>query len=133
MNGTSCLISAGVTSERRLDAPRLRRRHPAPELLHPLLGAGDLDAAALGEDVELAVLARALGRERRHLLRVVDREDEVRRVSGRAAGVRQRPLVEEHDVGPAQPREVVGEAVADDAAADDDGAGSGGQAALIHW
>ena len=47
MYGTSSLISAGVTSRRRVDAPRLRGRHPAAQLLHPLLGARDLDAAAL--------------------------------------------------------------------------------------
>ena len=43
------------------------------------------------------------------------------------------PLSISDDVGPAQPGEVVGDAVADDAGADDDGAGAGGQAALVHW
>ena len=68
-----------------LDAPRLRRGHPAAQLLHPLLGARDLDAAGLREDVQLLVLAHAVQRQRGHLARVVDREDEVRRVAGRAA------------------------------------------------
>ena len=38
-----------------------------------------------------------------------------------AAGVRQRALVEQDEVAPAEPREVMDEAVADDAGADDDG------------
>ena len=54
-------------------------------------------------------------RQLRHLLRVVDGEDEVRGVPGRAAGVRQRALVEQDEVAPAERGEVVGEAVADDA------------------
>ena len=113
----------------RLDAPSLRRCHPAAQLLHPLLGARDLDAAALGVDAHLVVLPRAFRGEVRHLLRVVDGEDEVRGVAGRAAGVRQRALVEQHDVCPPEPGEVVGDAVADDAAADDDGARAGRKAA----
>ena len=133
MNGTSSLISAGVTSEAGSMphdfADAIRRRSSS---IRSSVRAISMPPHSV-KTSELAVLARALGRERRHLLGVVDGEDEVRRVSGRAAGVRQRALVEQHDVGPAQPREVVGEAVADDAAADDDGAGSGGQAALVHW
>ncbi len=66
-------------------------------------------------------------RQRGHLARVVDREDEVRRVAGRAARVRQRALVEQHQVAPAEPRQVVDEAVADDAGADHDGAGAARQ------
>ena len=57
-----------------------------------------------------------------HLPRVVGQEDEVRGVAGRAAGVRQRALLDQDDVAPAQPGEVVDEAVADDAGADDDDA-----------
>ena len=113
----------------RVDAPRLRRRHPPSQLLHPLLGARDLDAAALGVDAHLDVLPLRLERELGHLLRVVDREDEVGRVPGRAAGVRQRAFVDLDDVGPAEPGEVVREAVADDAAADHDGAGLRGEVA----
>jgi hypothetical protein len=104
-----------------LDAPRLRRGHAALQLLHPLLGSRDLDAAALREHAPLLVLPYGLERELRHLLRVVDREDEVRRVAGRAARVGERALVEEDEVAPAEVREVIGEAVADDARADDDG------------
>ena len=108
-----------------LDAPRLRGSHTTAQLLHPFLCACDLDPAAPREDPELAVLANALERELRDLLRVVDRKDEVRRMPGGAAGVRQRSLVEQDDVRPAQADEVVGEAVADDAAADDDRSGGG--------
>src|SRR5581483_8415329 len=103
------------------DPPRLRGRHAPAKLLHPLLGPRDLDYPDLGEHAPLAVLTDRLGGQLRHLLRMVDREDEVRRVTGRAARVRQRPLVEEHQIAPAEVREVVHEAVADDAGADDDG------------
>ena len=50
---------------------------------------------------------------------MIHREDEVRGVAGRAAGVRERPLVEQRDVGLTQPGQVVGKAVADDPRADD--------------
>ena len=103
-----------------LDAPGLRRGHPPPQLLHPLLGARDLDAAALVQRSGLAVLAHRLERELRHLLRVVDREDEVGGVAGRAAGVRERPLVHLDEVGPAELREPAGQRVADDPSADHD-------------
>jgi hypothetical protein len=103
-----------------LDAPRLRRRHPPTELLHALLGPSDLDAAALGVEAEVAVLLGALVRERRHLLVVVDEEEEVRGVPGRAARVRQGSLVDQKQVAPAEAREVVDEAVADDPGPDDD-------------
>ena len=119
MNGTSSLISAGLTQRGRLDPPRLGRHHAPVELLHTRLGPRDLDPAALEVDVELLVLAHALLGQRRHLLGVVDREDEVGRVSGGAARVGQRPLVQQGDLGLAQPREVIGDAVAHDARADD--------------
>ena len=107
----------------RLDAPRLRRGDAARELLHALGGARDLDPAALREDPQLAVLADALERQRGHLARVVDREDEVGRVAGRAARVGERPLVDQHELAGAEAREVVHEAVADDARADHDDVG----------
>ncbi len=106
-------------------APRGRRRLAPLELLEPLLRARHLDAAADGEHAELVVLARAVLRQRRHLLRVVDGEDEVRGVPRGAAGVRQASLLDQDEVAPAEPREVVDEAVADDAGADDDGARGG--------
>ena len=103
-----------------LDAPRGRRRHPTLELLHALRRPRDLDAAGLVIDAELAVLVGAVDREGRHLLGVVGQEDEVRRVPGGPTGARERALVEQHDVPPAQPGEVVDHAVADDSRADDD-------------
>ena len=119
----------GSQERHRLDPPRLRRGHATRQFLHPLLGPRDLDAARLGENAHLLVLAHALRRELRHLLRVVDREDEVRRVAGRAPRVRERPLVEQDDVRPALVGEVVGDAVADDPAADDDGSSLAGEGA----
>ena len=71
------------------------------------------------DKLEVAVLVGALLAEQRHLLVVVDREDEVRRVAGGAAGVGQRALVEQDQVGPAQAGQVADHAVADDAGADD--------------
>ena len=53
---------------------------------------------------------------------VVGQEDEVGRMAGGAARVGQRTLVDLHDVAPAEPGQVVDEAVADDAGADHHGA-----------
>ena len=115
------LLHLGRCHERRrLDSPRDRRGEPAPELLEALLAPGNLDAAARGEDAELLVLADALERQLRHLARVVDREDEVGGVAGRAARVGKRALVEEHHAVPAEPGQVVGDAAADDARPDHD-------------
>ena len=119
MNGTSSLTCCGVS----IDTGSIP--HDFAEAIRRVSScmrccvAGDLDPAALDEHAELLVLAHALERQRGHLLRVVDREDEVRGVAGRAAGVRQRPLVDQRDVRLAEPRQVVGEAVADDPRADD--------------
>ena len=52
----------------------------------------------VGEHAELLVLAHAVERERGHLARVVDREDEVRGVARRAARVGQRALVDQDQV-----------------------------------
>ena len=114
------LLDLGRADERgRRDPPRLGRHHAPVELLHTRLGPRDLDPAALEIDVELLVLAHALLGQRRHLLGVIDREDEVGRVSGGAARVGQRALVQQGDLGLAQLREVIGDAVAHDARADD--------------
>jgi hypothetical protein len=112
-----------------VDAPGPGAGDPPGQLLHPLGGPGDFVAAGLGEDPELLVLPHAVGGDVGHLPGVVDREDEVARVPGGAARVGQRPLVELHEVPPAEPGQVVGEAVADDAGADDDGSGAGRQGA----
>ena len=115
----------GVTSSASMPQA-FALRHPPAQLLHPLLGAGDLEAAGLGEDAHLLVLPHRVEREVGDLPGVVDGEDEVRRVTGRAARVGQRPLVDLDDVAPAEPGQVVDQAVADDAGADDDAACGGG-------
>src|SRR5947208_2716631 len=116
--GVSGIDAPAIFAISGLHTPRLRGGHPPSELLHPLLGPGDLDPTALSEDVELLVLAHALERQRRHLLGVVDGEDEVRGMPGRAPRVGQRALVDQRQVRLAQLGEVVGDAVADDARAD---------------
>ena len=50
--------------------------------------------------------------------RVVGQEDEVRCMPGRAAWIRERTLLDQDDVAPPEPGEVVDEAVTDDAGAD---------------
>ena len=114
------LLHLGGREELGLDAPRVAGRQPALELLHPLGRARDLDAAALGEHAQLLVLPDAVQREVGHLLRVIDQEDEVRGVAGGTARVGERPLVEQHDVLPSVQGQLVGDAVPNDAGADDD-------------
>ena len=80
----------------------MRRR----SLLHALLGARHLDPAAGGVHPERLVLALALQRQHRDLAAVVGGEDEVGRVAGGAAGIGQRPLVDQHQILPPQLREV---------------------------
>ena len=109
--------------EPTVDAVRLGRGHAAVELLEPGLVACDLDATAFVVHPALDVLALTLECQQRHLLVVVGREDEVRGVTCRAAGVGQRALVEEDHVGPAQCGEMPHEAVSDDAGADHDTGG----------
>ena len=84
------------------------------------------------ERFSVAVLIGALHAEQRHLLVVVDGEDEVRRMPRRAAWVGQRALVDQHHVGPAEPGEVADQTVADDAGADDDDLGVGGELVVAH-
>jgi len=113
---------AGSDQRHGLDSPRLRRHDPACELLHSLLGPRDLDPAGLDEHVQVLVLAHTLERQRGHLLGVIDREDEIRGMAGRAAGVWQRTLVEQRQLAHAEPGQVIGDAVADDPGADHDDA-----------
>ena len=104
MKGTSSFTSAGVTSETGSTPQALAEvMRRVSSCIRSSVRATSMPAG-LGEDAELLVLANAVERERRHLLRVVDREDEVRGVAGRAARVRQRALLEEHEVAPAQAR-----------------------------
>ena len=114
-----------------LDAPRCGGGHPALEFVHALLGPGDLDAAGIDREVQVAVLVGGLLTEQRHFLVVVDREDEVRRMAGRAARVGQRALVQQDEVGPAEAGQMAHQAVADDAGADDDDLGGSREVAHV--
>ena len=60
-----------------VDAPCFRRRHTTIKLVHPLLRPGDLDATRVDAALDIPVLVGALHTEQRHLLVVIDREDEV--------------------------------------------------------
>ena len=113
----------------RGDTPGFGRRHTPRKLLHPLLGARNLDPARLCKDAHLLVLADALERERGHFLGMVDRVDEVGGVPGRASGVRQRALVNQQYVRPPLLGQVVRDAVAHNAAADHDRMGCRGERA----
>ena len=92
MNGTISLTSVGVSS-REPSIP-----HEVEDAIRRLSSsirsgrARDLDAAGLVVHAELAVLVGAVDREGGHLLRVVDEEDEVRGMTGRPTGARERPL-----------------------------------------
>ena len=74
---------------------------------------------------EFLVLAGAVLGELGHHLGVVDRKDEVRRVARGSARVGHRALVNQDQVAPTETGQVTGEAVANDAGTDDDGAGPG--------
>ena len=71
-----------------LDSPRFRAGHPAIEFVHSLLSSSNLDATRIDAAIEIAILVGALHAEQRHLLVVIDRENEVRRMTGATAGVR---------------------------------------------
>jgi len=118
------LLHLGRSEQAGLDAPGRRRGHAPVELVHALGGAGHLDAAGVDREVQVAVLIGRLLPQQRHLLVVVDREDEVRRVAGGAAGVGQRTFVDQDEVAPAEPGEMPDDAVADYACADNDAAGA---------
>ena len=129
MYGTSSLISAGVTSETgsmpQDFAEAIRRRSSS---MRSSVRATSIPPHSVKTSISRYWRVLSSG-ELGHLLLVVGKEHEVRRVPGRAAGVRERALVEQDDVRPAEPGEVVREAVADDPAADDDGARCGGSGA----
>jgi hypothetical protein len=95
--------------------------------VHALLGAGDLDAARVDREAQVPELVGALLAEQGHLLVVVDREDEVGGVARGTTGVRERALVQEDEVGPAEAGEVADEAVAHDAGSDHDDLGAFGE------
>ena len=110
---------------------RLRPAGLAPRLLPALRRAGQPDAAALGParvELPAAELPVQLDRVHHHLRqrdRRAELADEARGVEGRAA--RELVAVEQHDVAPAQLREVVGDRRPADPSADDHAARAGGQ------
>src|SRR6266702_2922866 len=119
-NGTSLDTSAGV-----ITWPAMTHAFAALhrlQFVHALLRAGYLEPAALGEHPEFGELLGAVTGEFHHHLRVLDRVDEVGSVARGTARVGHRPLVHQNKITPAEQRQVVGEAVADDARADDDSA-----------
>ena len=121
------LFDAGGRDQLGLDAPGGGRGDAAVELGHAFGRAGHLDAAGVDAQAKGPVLVGALLAEQRHLLVVIDGEDEVRRVPCRSTWVRQWALVDQDHVGPAESGQMADEAVADDAGADDDNFGGGGE------
>ena len=119
--GTSLATPAGVSSSAGMPQAFAAVQRRRSSCIRSGVRATSMPAA-LGEDAEFLVLLGAVAGELHHHLRVLDREDEVGGVAGRAARVRHRALVDQDQVPPAEPGEVIGEAVADDARPDDDGA-----------
>ena len=114
--------------ERGLDTPRRQPPVPAVQVDQPLGGRGDLQPADLLEapravEIEAGELVDGVGRELRHRLRRAHLEHEPGCVGGRAAGQRERALVDDRHPVDATRGQLVGEVGADDAGADDDDAG----------
>ena len=115
----------------RLEAEAARPRPAAVELGPALVGRGDLDAAHRVEGAERGELLDRPLRQARHRARRVVLEDQPGRVRGRAAGLEQRALVDDHDLLPAALGQVVGHAGAGDAGPDHDHAGGLGRKAHL--
>jgi hypothetical protein len=116
----------------RLDVDVAAERHAALELGEPLVAPGDDQRPALlpvgavpGLALEARVELRAVLHEPGHRPGAAEPADQPGRMPRRAG--RQALALEQHDVGPAEPGEVIGDAGADDAAADDHRAGVGSQ------
>ena len=106
---------------RALDAPRRRRGHAALELLHPLRACGRPRCRRSRRRRPSSRYWRALS----IVNAVISLEWSVRKMKFEAwpvepPGLGSVPFSSEDDVPPAEPGEVVGHAVADDAGADDD-------------
>ena len=119
--------------ERALDPPRRQPPVPAAQVGQPLRGRRDLQPADLLEapravEVESGELVDGVGRELRHRLRRAHLEHEPGCVGGRAAGQRERALVDDRHPVDATCGQLVGEVGSDDAGPDDHDAGCGGHA-----
>ena len=106
-------------------APRLGHPELAPVVGPALLRASELDRPHRVEARRAVKVQRReeldrLEGEAGHRPRIARGEEAARRMGRRAAGRRDRPLVHHHDVGPAQPGEVVCGARADDPGTHDD-------------
>ena len=111
----------------RLEAVAARPRPAAVEFGPALVGGGDLDAPDRVEGAERRELLDRPLRQARHRARRVVLEDQPRRVRGRAAGLEERSLVDDHDLVPAALGEMVGDAGAGDTGPDHDDAGGLGR------
>src|SRR6185295_5616164 len=113
-----------------VDAEAARHRGLALEHDPALRRARDIDAAALlpaggeaGLALEARIELRAVLAHARHRAVRAHLPDQAGRVPGGSAT--EAPLLEQHHIAPAELRQVVGDAHADDAAADDDDLGMG--------
>ena len=107
-----------------LDAPAHGEPGLALEVFQTLRRPGHFQAAdRIGAPlaVEFHALPEfdSITRETRHGLGGIDLEDQAGRVGGGPACLEKRPLVQDHDVAPAEFREVIGHAATGDASADD--------------
>ena len=116
---------------------RGRGRRGPPQLPQPLGRAGHGDPAAPAEPgrepglgLEPGVQLGGILHQLRQALRRAQLADQAGRVPGGPAG--QLALLEQQQVGPAEPGQVVGDAGADHTAADDDHPGATGQRGLSH-
>ena len=112
------LAHLGGGEQAGLHAPSGRRGHAPLQLVHALPRASHLDAAGVHRQVEIPKLVGALHAEQAHLLVMVDREDEVGGVAGRASRVGKRALVHQHQIRPSKLGQVSDETVADYAGSD---------------
>ena len=82
-----------------------------------------MPVATLGLGLELDVEVGGIFGEPRHVLRGAQLADQSRRMPGRAGG--ELLALKQHDVGPAELGQMIGDGAAGDAATDDDGPGLG--------
>ena len=123
------LQGLGGSEDLALEVEGIGRCGRAQQLHHALGRAGNGDPAALlvagaqsGLGLELLVELRRVLDEPGAALRRAQLSHEPGRMPGGAG--RELPLLEQHHIGPAEVGQVVGDAGADDAAADDDDAGA---------